>query len=72
MTYQQVWDVLTRNPRAKADLIRITDDECLLFLANRSKLKVDEKEENQRLMKKMNRAIPYYTFFRGNVDGSIV
>jgi len=71
MTYDQVWDVLTRVPEAKADLLRITDDECLVYLANSSKLKVDEKAENQRLMHKMNRALPYYTLMRGNIDGSI-
>ena len=71
MTYDQVWEVLTRVPNAKSDLLKITDDQCLIFLANRSKLLVDEKEDNLLVMRKFNRAIPYYTLMRGNTDGSI-
>jgi hypothetical protein len=73
MTYDQVWEVLTRVPEAKADLLRITDDQCLVYLANSSKLRVDEKEENKRLMNKFNnRSLPYYKLMRGNIDGSII
>lgn len=72
MTYEEVWIVLTRVPKAKEDLLKITNDPCLIKLANETKLLVPEKEENDQLQHKMNNSLPYYRLFRGNIDGSII
>lgn len=78
LTYDQVWCVLIRVPRAKADLMKITTDPVLLSLARDSKLISSEQESNQIAADLINKGtspnsstLPYYKYFRGNTDGSI-
>jgi hypothetical protein len=71
LTYEQVYLVLERYPFAKRDLLRITTDPNLVRLANTVKLMVNEHEADQIVMDKFNaRTLPFYTLFRGNVDGT--
>ncbi len=73
LNYGQVVAVLESHPFAKRDLLRITNDPCLIRLANEVKLKVPEQEENKALMDRLNRnTLPFYTVLRGNLDGSII
>jgi hypothetical protein len=73
LTYEQVIGVLERVPGAGKDLLKITNDPCLVELANKVGLIVPEQEQNQQVMDRLgNRNIPYYTIFRGNIDGSIL
>lgn len=70
MTYDQVIAVLERVPCAKRDLLRITNDVCLVRLANEVKLVEPVQESNQRVQDRLNRnSLPYYTVFRGNTGG---
>jgi len=72
LTYGQVYYVLTRNPNAKRDLLKITDDRALIELANKSGLLMDEKEENAQSAARINNpkhTLPFYTLFRGNTTG---
>lgn len=72
LTYGQVIRVLRTVPCAGADLLKITDDPCLVELANKVKLIVPEKEQNAILSKRMSKgSLPYYTLFKGNTGGSI-
>jgi hypothetical protein len=72
LTYSDVFAVLQRSPFAKADLLRITSDACLIRLAETTELCQDEKEANRIAEDRINEGtLPYYTLFRGNVDGSI-
>jgi len=71
MTYEQVQCILIRNPRAKYDLLRITDDPILLAMARDSKLLESPQADGERAAKKLNaNSIPYYTLFKGNTDGT--
>ena len=71
LTYEQDWLVLSRVPEAKKDLLRITSDPCLVRLANTTKLRVPEIEDNKRAADRINaNTLPYYTVLRGNVDGT--
>lgn len=68
LTYGQVVFILQRNPFAARDLMRITNDPCLLELARTVKLVEPEQEENQRVTDRLMRnSLPYYTLFKGNV-----
>jgi hypothetical protein len=72
LTYEDVYWILSKVPQAKADLLRITTDECLIRLANTTKLIVPEKEANQLVAKRLHKnSLPYYTLFKGNVDGTV-
>jgi hypothetical protein len=73
LTYEQVWLVLLRNPNAKKDLLKITTDATLIQLANNVNLEVDELDDDQKVENMINKqgTLPYYTLFRGNIDGSI-
>jgi hypothetical protein len=78
LTYCQVWAVLERVPRAKADLLKITTDPTLISLANDSRLVSDEIESDQAAADMINKGkgtgagtLPFYTVLRGNTDGSI-
>lgn len=73
LTYDQVYFVLQRNPQAKNDLLRVTTDENLLLLAQRTPLISDEIENNVRPYKVINnpaQTLPFYTLFRGNLNGN--
>lgn len=71
MTYEQVHRVLQRVPYAKAQLLKITSDECLIRLANNTKLIVPPQEASQLVERRLNaNTIPYYTVLRGNTDGT--
>jgi hypothetical protein len=72
LTYEQVYCVLQRVPCAKADLLKITSDQCLVNLANSTQLVVPEKEDNAIAASRLMRnSLPYYTVFRGNTDGTV-
>lgn len=72
LTYSQVLILLQRVPRAKPDLMRITDDPILLRMARESRLVEDPIEENERMRKKLHaNSLPMYTVLKGNIDGSI-
>lgn len=78
LTYDQVWCVLERVPRAKTDLMKITKDPTLLSLARDSILVSDDIECDKAASDLINKGrapgagtLPYYTLFRGNSDGSI-
>lgn len=72
MTYEQVYEILIRVPKAKEQLYEITDDPCLIALANSSKLITPEHEEHEAVGKLFNKnSLPFYTLMRGNIDGSI-
>lgn len=72
LTYGQVYYILVRNPDAKRDLLKITDDPALVALANQSSLMMDEKEDNAQSAARINNpkhTLPYYTLFKGNPGG---
>jgi hypothetical protein len=70
LTYEEVYEVLRRVPRAKADLIRITNDPTLLQLAQTTQLARSPQDEADMVQKRLNRnTLPFYTLFRGNVGG---
>jgi hypothetical protein len=72
MTYDQVYAVLSRVPCAKAHLLKITSDPCLVRLANNTKLRVTEIDSNKAATDRINaNTLPYYTVFRGNVGGNV-
>jgi hypothetical protein len=63
----QIIDVVSRQPRARADLLRVTSDPHLRELAvTTPQLGTDESEDKE--MSDINRnseSIPFYTIFRG-------
>lgn len=68
MTYDVVWGVLQRVPGAKADLLRITSNPTLIFLANESELLTPVLEQDAYAAKRINaNTLPYYTVFRGKI-----
>ncbi len=74
LTFAEVYTVLIRNPNAKKDLLRITDNEDLRILANNSQLIQDPLDADLRatnLINKGKNSLPVYTLFNGNIDGSI-
>jgi hypothetical protein len=72
MSFDDVYWVLQKIPQAKADLIRITSDPTLLALAKDTGLIESPLDESERLAHRENAtALPFYTMFRGNIDGSI-
>jgi len=78
LTYDQVWLILERIPRAKQDLLNITTDPTLRSLANDSHLISDEIESDKAASDLINKGrgtgagtLPFYTVIRGNSDGSI-
>ncbi|MGH6878815.1 MAG: hypothetical protein ACREHV_15755 [Rhizomicrobium sp.] len=74
LTFAEVYTVLVRNPAAKKDLLRITDNEDLHILAKNSSLIQDPLDADLRATNLINKgpnSLPYYTFFGGNIDGSI-
>ena len=73
LTYDDVYQVLLRNPNAAADLARITDDCKLLALSREVKVEQDPLEDDKRFADNINRnTLPYYTQFAGNVGGDII
>ena len=75
LTFGEVYTVLVRNPDAKRDLLRITDNEDLVILANNSRLMQDPIDADQRVTNVINKgknSLPIYTLFRGNLGGGIV
>ena len=74
LTFAEVLAVLVRNRDAKKDLLRITHDEDLIILATNSKIIQDPIEADLRVTNMINKgpnALPIYTLFHGNLDGSI-
>ncbi len=73
LTYSDVFAVLQRVPCARVDLLRITSDACLIKLAETTPLCQDEKEANAIAEKKINsNTLPFYTVFRGRIDGGFL
>jgi len=71
LTYAQVSIILQRVPKAKEDLMRITDDPTLLTLARNLKLVEDPIDEDERMRKRMTQnTLPFYTVLKGNIDGT--
>jgi hypothetical protein len=72
MTYGQVFAVLQRHPKAAEHLLRITDDETLVAMANTVPLIESEIVSNQKVVDRLNAntTTRYYTLFRGNIDGT--
>jgi hypothetical protein len=71
LTYEQVAIILQRVPCAKADLMRITDDQILLEMARDSRLIESPLDEDERMRKKMHEnTLPIYTVLNGNFDGT--
>lgn len=72
MTYDEVFDVLRRNPNAADDLMRITNDPKLLSLAREVKLSQTDQDDAEQAAKRLNQnTLPYYTVLRGNSDGTV-
>lgn len=74
LTYDQVEFILQRNPNAKADLIRITNDPNLLLMAQEIKLLADDIEDNlvpYRMINNPKQTLPFYTLYGGNIDSTI-
>jgi len=72
LSYDQVFYILSTVPNAKRDLLRITCDKNLVDLANTTKLIQPDSEADKTVTNLVNRnTIPFYTAFRGNIDGSI-
>lgn len=74
LTFGEVYTVLVRNPDAKKDLLRITNDPDMVALANQSQLIQDPLDADVRATNLINKgpnSLPVYTQFYGNNDGSI-
>jgi hypothetical protein len=72
LTFGEVYTVLLRNPDAKKDLLRITNDPDLVALANQSSLIQDPLDSDAVATKRVNgNTLPVYKQFFGNLDGSI-
>lgn len=72
LTYDQVYEVLRRNPNAARDLMRITTDPKLLSLAREVKLTESPQDDDARAEKLIDKnTLPYYTVMKGNTGGDI-
>lgn len=72
LTYDQVYDVLRRNPQAAKDLMRITTNPKLLSLAREVKLiKTDQQDDEEAARRLQANTLPYYTLHKGNTDGTV-
>ena len=72
LTFEQVYFVLQKNPKAKADLLRITTDPTLIQLANETRPINQDAIDDRRAEKIINgNTLPFYTVLRGNTDGSV-
>ena len=71
MTFEDVLRILSRNPSAHSHLLRITNDPCLVNMANKTALVTPLAEQEQTFMKRLNGSLPFYTLFKGNLGGDI-
>lgn len=72
ITYDEVYDVLRRNPQAADDLMRITNNPKLLALAREVKLSQTDQDDAEQAAKRLNsNSLPFYTVLRGNGDGTV-
>lgn len=72
LTYDQVYDVLLRNPNAARDLARITNNPKLLSLAREVKLIQSDQDEGEKVQQRLDaNSLPFYTVLRGNGDGTV-
>ncbi len=72
LTYDEVYDVLRRNPKAAEDLMRITNNPKLLALAREVKLSQTDQEDAEQAAKRLNaNTLPFYTVMRGNMGGGV-
>jgi hypothetical protein len=66
LTYGEVVYILSKNPFAKRDLLRITTDPNLVRLANESRMIESEGKDNERAADRVNaNTLPFYTVFKG-------
>ena len=72
LTYEQVYAVLQRVPRAASDLQRITSDPTLLTLARETHLVSQDAKDDRRaeVLVNRNNTLPFYTVLNGNIDGT--
>ncbi len=73
LLYDQVYFILQKNPNAKHDLLKITTDEKLRWMANTTRLVQSTIQEDIRPYNVINNprnTLPFYTLFRGNVGGN--
>lgn len=62
LTYDQVEFVLSKNPSAKRDLLRITTDPNLIRLANETKMVGSDQQDSERFAERLHRnSLPIYT-----------
>lgn len=73
MTFEDVHRALATIPRAKQDLLRITDDPELVEMAKESRLVQSEHDDSKAATDMINKrgTLPFYTVFKGNRDGTI-
>lgn len=72
LRYEQVEFILQRNPNAKSDLLRITNDPVLIQIAMETRMITDDIEDNlipYRVINNPQQTLPFYYVFRGNTDG---
>ena len=71
LTYDQITEVLQKNPNAAADLKKITSHPTLLMMANKATLVMSEIDDNRVVANRLNRGacMSFYTVFRGNMNG---
>jgi len=72
ISWEELYLTLRKIPQAKADLMRITSDPILLQLARETRLESDELEDDKAAADRINKdnTLPFYTIFRGNIDGT--
>lgn len=71
VNFEVVIRVLSHIPRARKDLLAITDDPMLIQIANSVGLVEAPQDESDRIQKRLSRrTIPYYTLFRGRGVGT--
>lgn len=72
ITYDEVYEVLRRNPKAADDLMRITNNPKLLALAREVKLTQTDQDDAEQAAKRLDaNSLPFYTVMKGNGDGTI-
>lgn len=72
MDYMQVFVALQRIPKAREDLLRITDNKKLIRLAKTTRLSESYQADDQRVADRINaNTLPFYTVMYGNTGGNV-
>lgn len=70
LNIDQIYFVLQRVPNAARDLLKITDDPKLVFMAHNTKLIVPDHEDSDISMRTINgNSLPYFKLFKGRIGG---